>query len=503
MDVLPQSVYDDIAGMSPTVTLPPGRWQLPQPLRVKRGNVHISGAGCVLVPAEGQSLPVWIGNSTVGGLIYWGNQDGRRLAEGVCTPDADTFTVADVDGIEPGNVVLLGLGVNVSDPAGPECIRFREVAEVNGNQVRFTQPLGVATRVYSSFDELRALTTDPGGQPKIGPWGWDGVSGHISRGLGTSHDLFCFEGGKPVQNVIVDGLAIDWPEDARAYGTAAFNMNSTRNVECRNIEINNPTGTSLHMVSSEQSGFDRVLFTGYGRSMPFGLGTIEMPADLCSMWGGYRCHYKRITSVASNVKLTNFELGSNETLVDDVVLVTGPQSFPSPHFGVWGPHPDCTFRNILLDLPPQALFNYIGSNDAPPFALHNVTLRRPEFPEWFPFGFDNLGSIRIGDRTFGPLQTIERTFTATASKTFHAPPGLYKSARIILESRDNIRAILAGAAEEFLNQPGLVIEFRHQYWRWAVPLPLAVYESLLDFTVYLTQPPVPTTFRFQAECYPG
>ena len=114
------------------------------------------------------------------------------------------------------------------------------------------------------------------------------------------------------------------------------------------------------------------------------------------------------------------------------------------------------------------------------------------------------GRFRIGNRKFGPLTEISVPITATHDAfQVPRPDGIYRSASIVLESRQYVRAITA-PTDVFALYGGLTIPLSDDNSEWKTVLPGTVenyYENYAQAKIW-TDDIHPVPFRLVAQYHP-
>lgn len=506
---LPSSVYTDIASGGPTVVLPAGRWLITEAasgLFVERSNVLVDGRGCTLVPEGANNLGVTLPfgiqspHDSFAGTVW----DARRHGTGVISASTNTISMdtANRAGLSVGDTVWIRFGVQVGDPNEPEFSRFFQIIAINGDVLMLSREVGEAVPTYADYPTFTALV-HPTQQNKIGPWATVTANGSAGRGLGADHDVYGFAAHGPVENVTVDGLTIEWLPDGRAYGSADLYAAWVRDCAYNNCNIINPTGTATHLIGCERAVIDHLTVTGVGRTRLNSVDGADYPAIIATMWGGDSCRLRHLNVQCNNFALFGYESGVRNQINEDIrAIASDVQSLAIGSFNVGT---SCTNIDLYLDLPQSTnCLQIVPSQNA---HFNNFNFPRGLFPDYLDLQLNNSGTFTVGGRIFGPLASIDveviinGTTTLVAADTL--PAAMYKSAQMVLPSRDNISFILAsGAVDIFAANPGaLTLPLNHQYWKIVEPGTLAQYFTRLTLLIAQVMPQ-PLTFRFQAECYP-
>jgi hypothetical protein len=458
---------------------------------IERDDLAVDFTGTIFTPTNAVQNPFTV----TGGLASTATFPSRRIGSGVITADTDELTLLSTSGINVGDKLLIRLGVQIYDSQEPVYMVYRTVAAINGLVVRLTQAFGFECPVYASAQAMIDLGADP---LKMGDWGING-SGYFARGLGTSHDVFIFPNGRPYRNVTVNGLGVEWAADSLAYGSTAFLAFTSDNCKFRCCYVTNPTGNCYHGWWPSASGVEGFRTYGIGRSTPFGEGSGNYPANAIAMWGGENCYAKRLLIKSTNTTLLNVEAGSVNTLIDHCFLETGALTGSAQHFGIFSTNHGFRVHNTCLKIPT-------ASSSTFPTALADVEFRNTychneAVPDYLRLSF-NWGRIRFGSRKFGPLTSLDMQFTTSGSPyTVPRPDGLYRSASIVLTSRNHISEINA-PSNLFTAQPGsLTISFDDED-RWGRATIGAIDDYYAELLATVVTDGTPVSGRFVAEYHP-
>jgi hypothetical protein len=426
------------------VELPPGRFRVPsddQAIVLKRSTLRILAHDTTLVP-DGCVCPLWIMSDTLPRPSGGGMREYH--ATGQITQATDTLTLAEAADLQAGDVVIVKCGVSTVDPA--ECVFqcYRTIASVTGSTVKFTEPFSRDIPVHADYSFAPA-----GLEFKTGAWADTG--GAYNRGLGLDHGIMAFANRKPVSNITCEGLTIEWQDSPDVYGSGSLTNVFVRNVRYRDIKIINPHDKCVHFSTSDSSGVEGLTVTGKGDGRTY-QGGAQSPASAFSLWGGDGCYARDVNVTSTNTILTDCQVGTVGTLIERAYVRTSQMS-GGQQLSIDGSHYGLKVRDVRFDVPQASsgIFNSYGG-----FECENIAFENGILPDWLHFNRAKItGTVRIGNRVFGPMRYVRQTTNITSDgQILGHPQGLYASAKAVVSSRAGIRGLTEPNDVFALSQPG-------------------------------------------------
>jgi hypothetical protein len=444
---LPQSVFDAFAAGDEVVTLPSGRWKLSSTLNVMPGTKVINAFGCVLVPSVVQAISISSPIDPVGESYNW----IQYHATGEITPGVDTLSLPEPIDFVPGEVVMCRIGVR------PVRMVFKEVLACDGLTVQFTEPFDEAILVYGSYEVFLAAAA-PDQQTKVGDFGSVTPNTSPGRGYGDDHEIIRFTG--IVEDVLITGLTIEWPETYKPNGAGGIMCRFSRNITIRNLRVVNPRGNSVLAFGSSVT-IEGLTLEGDGYNYIF--NTTPFPALAILGWGGtVTCSDLSVTS--TNSILWQFEVGTIAEFSD--VIYSSNQPIPgelttAPFFTAPGSEPVYAV-NAVLDIEGAG---YLTTWGAPPHIFENSEFVQHLHHPLVYQQFDWVGTVRIGGKLFHPKRTQTWQFTIAPNATYgelFLPEGIYRSGTITVSS--TLRNPVVNAVTEVLELVDGVATFPQGRW---------------------------------------
>lgn len=364
-------------------------------------------------------------------------------------------------------------------------------------------PFSRAVTVYPNYDAIVAIS---GEAWRFKTGAWEARPGYYSRGLGTDHGILLFSGRKPVENVTVEGVTVEWPKDTPAiYGAWSFSAQWGRRVQFRDIRVTNPRGSGVHLTACEQSGVDGLTLFGDGKSNHFNNPSHHSTSIAFSLWGGNQNYARNVIGEGRDLVLVNSEGGPSGINISNTFIRTSysPGVWGATQFSVHGASPAFTISNARLDSPATSSSGLTPSTAPSSLEIKDLSFVSDAIPAWIvPSAYNFTGTIKVGNRTFGPKEYVSKTFViATEGIKLEVPKGLYTSAQLTLDSRTGIRAITC-PEEVFLTAPGaLTLTLPSNRFGAVAPGPIDTYLNGLEIKVWLDAGAAPVRVKFEGQCY--
>lgn len=470
---LPQSVYDDFAddGVS-VITMPAGSWYVAGdvPLLLRRSNVTINCAGCVLYvnPADvdGGHYPFSVQSVTDVSATYTPNPSSgpvrRHISHlsGTVTTGTTTLTMdaGEVVDLDVGETVLLWLGVTPSDPHEAQAFVPAVVASVNPGTrvVTFEDPLGVNVVDYVNAAGLLAVVAE-GQEYKIADWGAWPVDGNFSKGYGTDHGMERFVGGGMVHDVTINDptIRLDRAEslalapsgmwDIAAVGVQRFTLN--------NLLVHNPHGSVIHLWRCFDAVVDGVTITGRGAAKIF--DTQIATAYALSVWGGDGLAFSDVTITATDTVLFAVEIEATGITLDgcvyNVAFTTTRTLTDQPTvLGLFSIGDIAVINDLSMTATLVGGASPLYLPFSPIEFTGSLVIGGSSLIDFFSFGTGDYnktlsGTVTINGVTYGPAITETLDYTITHGASFRdvvVPAGLYTSSTLKLVANGDIRDVL-------------------------------------------------------------
>lgn len=499
MPNLPASVYSDLADPSkPQVVIPHGRWDMTALLQITRP-VHILAYDATLVcnPTLWPT-PIYANSAFLGGTRT------EIHAIGVITPSTDTLTIADpTPNFVVGEMVLVRSGINYHDLAEPEFQTWAIIRTVNGSSLQFDFPFMRTATQWESYDQLVAKAGE-WQRYKTGPWELRG--GYYSRGLGQDHGIVRFVGGKPLSDVTIEGLHLEWPATEPAkYAQWMFSAQFTHRFKLKNIRVTNPRGSVIHLTACEDSGVDDLLIRGNGESKWYANDPTRYTAIVMSLWGGTGSYCRRLNAVGKNIVLSASEVGTVGTVFEECYLKTflEPGVNNGIQINVAGDHPGFSFRNCRFDVPTIA--SSFGASHTPStLTIENLGIDGPDVPSYLLLsGVRYTGTIRIGSRLYGPARRFSVLATiSTNGQIVNLPQGLYRSCYVRLSTRTGINEITT-LTKPFVQTTGTFLKCSDNIWGQVNPGSIDAYLTSRRIQFWMTAGAAPVSVIIEGDYFPA